>query len=245
LKLETFNGEVVIIRSIKSGNWYDPTTWVGGKVPNVVSEDVVIVGGHTVELSSGYVNTSHSLTIENNATLNVTESLFLSAGSVLDVVGRVNMQNGAVFISFGYMVVQASGLFDGNGGDLQVRYSVRIDVYGWLTMNTGLTALVVNDGKVIVHVGGWIDVHGNSTYNVDGDGQVEVFGKFSIDDGSWLKVNSGGRVRIYGSLNNDGRIRNSGGRIDIMRREARINDYNGNPVIYFDQMYGHGQMQIG
>jgi len=30
-----------------------------------------------------------------------------------------------------------------------------------------------------------------------------------------------------------------------MRREARINDYNENPVIYFDRAYGHGQTQIG
>jgi hypothetical protein len=238
LKLETFNGEAVVIHSIKSGNWLDSATWDGGNVPNTDNDDIVIAGGHTVDRSIGYLSIGRHLTIESEATLNV-NGIF--AVSSLDIFGQLNMQNSARIYVFGHTVVHASGLLYMHSSGLYVGNGGQCDVGGWMMVNSNSNANVIASGKVIVYANAWVGVHGNSVYNVDG--LTDVLGEFSVDENSLLNVNAGGRMRVYRGLNVSGRIQ-SRGRIDMMRREARFNDYDENPLIYFDQACGYGQTQI-
>jgi len=51
-------------------------------------------------------------------------------------------------------------------------------------------------------------------------------------------------VRVYRDIHVSGRMESDGGKIVMMRREGRINEYYGDPLFVFDQAYGHGQTLI-
>jgi len=98
----------VTIYSAQSGYWDDPTTWVGGNVPNLSTDDVVIAAYHTVTMDSmsftlaggrtitvdpdGMLEIWSSLTVENGASLYVQGGLSVSGN--LDLSGYVEVASG-------------------------------------------------------------------------------------------------------------------------------------------------------
>ena len=64
---------MVQIKSRRSGNWDDPKTWVGGKVPRS-GDHVTIRSGHEVVPSAKTKFSGGSVQIEDGAVFNITKT---------------------------------------------------------------------------------------------------------------------------------------------------------------------------
>ena len=91
---------------------------------------------------------------------------------------------------------------------------------------------------------GSLEAHYYGSIYFDYLSRSDIFGYFSLDYDTYLYVGYDALVRVYRDLNIAGRMESGGGKIVMMRREGRINDYYGNTLFVFDQAYGYAPRLI-
>ena len=372
---------MALIWSAQSGDWDESSTWVGGTVPDLSVDDVIIAGGHGVTmdwtnrtLTSGReitveqyatLEVYYELTVENGASLYVDGGLYVSAyinmqgymviggdgwlddygsvavvyGGTVDAYGAINVgaycnfdlvygsslhvygsfyqdysanvyvyqgsnftveaggdayfngylyvEDYAQFHAYGDMDIDYSGSVDvryygefhvepggsltnnnyvyvtdsgvlyvhgdmanqsslyiagsgqvyvENGGTLTVDGYVQVEYYSTLTMSYG--------GSLIVRPSGSVDTYYDGTIYFDYQSRSDIFGYFGLSHDAYLYIGSDALIRVYRDIHVSGRMESDGGKIVMMRREGRINEYYGDPLFVFDQAYGHGQTLI-
>ena len=91
--------------SVGSGNWNSPSTWNQGTIP-AGGADIVISAGQTVNLNiSANIN---SVSIQNNATLNLAENLNIANGGTVNGVLRIQ-SNRTLGVTGGTLNASGSG----------------------------------------------------------------------------------------------------------------------------------------
>jgi hypothetical protein len=166
--------------------------------------------------------------------------LYLEGGSSTTIQGYVSSDYYSSLYVYGNATINSGGgLTLYYGSYLQVESGGLLTLAGWIDAYDGSSAYVVSGGQMLIERDGGMGVSYYASLTVDG--VVDAFGSFSIGYDAYLSVY--GRVRVYRSLYISGEMY-GGGRIDMMRRESRIYDYNGNSLIFFDQAHGFGQTLI-
>jgi hypothetical protein len=211
----------VTILSAQSGDWTNPATWVGGIVPDLTADDVVI--GHSVAIPSGSALSlagGRSLEVQSGAQLSIGDNFMHEAGSWINLAGSLSIQSGVMLDGYGELTVSSGGWLDchgtlffeaGNspvlGGDLQVFSGGTI----YLLASTSLSI----NGSLTIESGGYVGVDSSSLYL---SGSVTIRGYLGVDYYSAAYVLDLLSVEPGGSLNagNGGRVQvESGGRLAI------------------------------
>ena len=164
------------VSSITTGNWYTPSTWSGGAVPQTY-DNVTISGGTTVHLDAnatagsltltGAIDTANTLTISN--TFNWTSNASLTSTAIVMPLGTTTNINGT-----------GSHLI--NGGSLTN--------YGAMTMTGPLTTR--NGANVTNQSNGSIDIQGDFQLGWDGNGPVGTI----ANAGSIVKSSGSGTATL-------------------------------------------------
>jgi hypothetical protein len=162
---------------IQTGNWDDASTWDGGNIGDVVTENVDIPKDpsiDTVTVQAGTTFTIGILTMGNSNTLIVTGTL--DVGSDSDSLNMICDNSDNILV-------------DSNGtltiwGSLDVRNNLELTINGDFTVK----------GDVILDNGASLIING--TAQIDGD--------FSSGSGSTLTVNGGGSFGVSGYFNSNG-----------------------------------------
>ena len=100
------------ITSDQTGPWTTTTTWVGGDVPNMTTDNVVIAAGHSVTLASAItVPSGRTITIEATGILYLSGAgrLYLHGGT-LAIAGILNISGtGAIVELYGPTLMVSGG----------------------------------------------------------------------------------------------------------------------------------------
>lgn len=172
-------------------------------------------------------------------------NLTLDSGSNSTVQGYLAVEyNSYAYFRGAVEVPNGGSIWVSNSSSLYLEYGGVLNLHGEVTLDDYAYSNVYDNGRVIIYADGSFYVQNYAGYSVDWNGTVEVFGRFSVAPESYLNVNYAGLMRVYREFYLSGQL-SGGGRIDMMPREARIYDYSGNPLIYFDHAYGFGQTLVG
>lgn len=147
---------LVSYQSTTSGNWNNPTTWLGGVVPPIgVCEQVFIMNGHNVTVNSA-VNAAKSLVINTGGTLTVAsgdltigcidKNNSLTNNGTLTVSGGILNVNGSVLNSNGSTFNQSAGdiIVDGNSGVVATSLPITTDMFSFGTSVSTYTLGTIN-----------------------------------------------------------------------------------------------------
>lgn len=188
------------ITSAASGDWNDPTTWVGTIVPSSIDQ-VTIAAGHTISAMSGSSNAA-SLTINATGILNIDGGILVVGGTSAAGVsnsGTVNINSGS--LNIGAPGANNRRFTNASGGTLNVTGG-DLNVYG---------NVAINNGSNLNQSGGLIMVDGNnggSTTNSVATGTpLFAIGTTSVERSSGTISLTGGTIMIVdppvGSAAND------------------------------------------
>ncbi|MFZ5856174.1 MAG: beta strand repeat-containing protein [Chloroflexota bacterium] len=191
-------GEVIVSTS-EGGAWNNATTWVGGVVPDLVDDSVVIAttdgasvslsgattikGSLTINAGSELTTGNYSLTLEGDY---VNNGIFEAGSSNVIIAGTVSTQNIAGFQTFGNVSmtktagvatfagnVSAAGLtLNGSGGTLNLGANTHTFTGTWTR-----TAGTLEGGSGTLYLGGSISgsggtfIPGTSTFIYNGGTQ--------------------------------------------------------------------------
>lgn len=171
------------ITSAQSGYWDDPTTWVGGNVPDLSVDDVVVADYHTVTAdgSSRTLTSGREITVNQYGMLEVWSDLTVESGASIYVQGGLAVS--------AYMEVQ---------GYLQVDSAGWLDDYGTVVAFYGAS----------VNANGSVSVYPYSNFDVVYGSSLYVYGSFYQDwsaysyfyQGAYVSVESGGWAYFDGYL---------------------------------------------
>jgi hypothetical protein len=187
---------VATIISAQSGYWDDPATWVGGVIPNLAVDDVVVADYHVVtgDASSLTLYSGRFITIQSYGVLELGTQLTVESGASVYVEGGLYIY--AYLEVQGYVQVAAGGWLDGYGtvgvlygGTISVDGSVSAYPYSYFDFVYGSS----------LHVYGWFYQDWNASINVDQGAYISVgSGGSAYFDGS-VNVESYSTLRVYGN----------------------------------------------
>jgi hypothetical protein len=209
---------VTSYNAISSGNWNDPSTWLGGSVPLVINlgDTVTIPATITVTIPSGVTVLNHGI-ITNDGNIIIDGTLFNEkTGTLTNALGAsITNQAGVGILGLGnhgtltnYGTITNSALFENDPGG-------NINNAGTITNNSG--GLIRNDG--CTPTAGCLASSGGTINN---------------RSGGTITTNSGAIIHNYGGfytgiINNAGTINNPGPAADL-DNEGVINDLCGGKV---------------
>lgn len=231
--------------TVNSGGWLDCYGYLDLASGNYATIDGSLYVGYNGNV---YVSNSTSLSIYGSLHVDYNGYLYLNWYASLYVYGTGTIW-GYVYVDY-YSYLYVYGLLTvESGGGLNVTYSGYVQVesgglltlIGWLDVYDSASVYVTYGARVLIERDGGLGISYYASLTVEG--VMAVFGYFSLNYDAYLNVYSEGRMRVYSSVYISGQMY-GGGRIDLMRREARIYDYNGNSLIFCDHAYGFGQTLV-
>ena len=203
-----------------------------------------------------YVGVNGSLYVSNSTNLTVNGSLYVDSNGYLYLNWYANLYLNGTGTIWGYVSVEyysylyvhsqltvelGAGLYSNYSACTQVESGGVLTLIGWMDVYDGATLYVASGGRMRIEREGGLGV---SYYaNVTVEGVMDAFGYFSLNNDAYLNVYGDGRIQAYRSLYISGQMF-GGGRIEMLRREAQILDYNGNRLIVFDRAYGYAPTLI-
>jgi len=201
------------IQSAQSGSWSQTGTWVGGVVPNLANDDVVIVAGHAVGT-------------QGNVTVGV--------GRGVTIHGTLNGGGGNVWsLNGGTITIGAGGAWNTNG-DNPTFTAGTFNVHGAYSPGMGQT----HNEIVNIFVGGVFNSSSSLTFN----GAVQHAGRIVAPNGSTVtisgsfRVQAGARVELVGTA---GVKFTASANVQCDRREPWL--FNGStPCLNYSRAYGYG-----
>jgi len=163
-------------------------------------------------------------------------SFYLESGATATIEGQfvVESDGYADIYSDGLLTLQGGGLWQ-NYGSCTVEYSGRAVVHGDFTTESNGSLDLYDDGVLEIASDGAVFVLGS--FCVDWHGRCEVFGYLGIEYDGLFYVYADGLGRVYKDIHASVRTF-GGGRSEMLRREGRILDYDGNPMFALDRAYG-------
>lgn len=231
--------------SVNSGGWLD------------CYGSVYFDSGNSPTIDGGlYVGYNGSLYVSNSTNLTVNGSLYVDSNGYLYLNWYANVYLYGTGTVWGYMYVEyysylyvysqltvesGAGLYSNYSAYTQVESGGVLTLIGWIDVYDGATLYVVNGGRMRIERDGGMSISYWASMTVEG--VVEVFGSFTLYYDAYLNVYGDGRIQAYRSLYISGQMF-GGGRIEMLRREAQILDYNGNRLIVFDRAYGYAPTLI-
>jgi hypothetical protein len=182
------------ITSAQTGWWGDPTTWVGGVVPDMSIDDAIVAGGHAVVIEpESYIVLvdGQNLTVENGGLLAVV------GGLEVFYYGSLYLDGDLIIVPGGYVSLYDDGNADVNSGAaasvdgyLDLAYYSYLNVYGEITVGYEGYLSTSYDGYISVY-GGMITVHGYL--------DLYDYGYMDLDSGT-VTIESDGVAYIGGSV---------------------------------------------
>lgn len=243
------------ITSTQSGDWTDPTAWVGGIVPDLSADDVVIGPGHNITIPSGsplMLAGGRGIEVQGGGTLAVGDQFMLEAGSWLSIAGDLNVQSGVQVSAYGDLTLSAGASLDCQGtfffeagnhpildGDVQVAFggtlyllaATSLSINGSLTIDSG-GYVGVDSGSSLylsgsVTIRGYLGVDYYSAAYVHDLLSVEPGGSLNAGNGGRVQVESGGRLAIRGQVEvyDNAALYLSAGTEMVLQREGMLNVY--------------------
>ena len=204
----------------------DSYVWASG---TIISEGTHLTLGSAADLS-----------IQPTGSLQVTTACYFEATATATIEGQfIVAAGGDVQVDFGAALTLEVGASWSNDGDVQCRGQVTIrddfsiENAGTVTIDTNGLLEVTFDGALFVL----------GTLDVSSNGRIDLFGYFELDANGVLSVGAGGLIRVHQDIHLSGRM-TGGGRIDMLRREGRILDGNGQSLIALDRAYGYSKTLV-
>lgn len=168
------------------------------------------------------------LYIEYGGSLIARNYLNVSDWAYIYVQGDLRVEGSLYAYNSGQIVVE-------NGGVLTITGYASIEYYSYLT---------IYQATLIVERWASLDLYYESTIYFDYQSRTELLGYFRLYYDAYLYLGWEALVRVYRGMDVSGRMDSSGGKIVILRREARINDADGESLFTFDQAYGYSPRHI-
>ena len=216
-------------------------------------------GAYVEVASGGSAYFDGYLYIEDYSTLRVYGNAEFYYGSNVEVryYGEVYVESGGGLAIRNYLYVTDSGYVYVHGdvtldgslyaygyAQVYVEYAGLLTINGYMTVEYDSMLMVYYDGKVIVGRYGSLEIYYYGSVYFDYLGRGELFGTLWLDSEGYLYLGWNALVRVYRDIYVSGRMESGGGKIVMMRREGRINDYYGNTLFVFDQAYGYAPRLI-
>lgn len=185
------------IYSAQSGYWDDPTTWVGGNVPNLSTDDVVIAAYHTVTAdgSSRTLVSGREITINQYGMLEVYSDLTVESGASLYVDGGLYVM--AYIDIQGYMAVGSTGWLD-DFGTVGIVYGGSVDVSGSASVYSYAYFDVVYGSSLHVYGSFYQDYSAYSYFYQNAYVSVESSGSAYFD--GYVSIEEYSQCRVYGDV---------------------------------------------
>lgn len=207
--------------------------------------------------SSGSAYFDGYVTIEDYSQFHVYGDVDASYSGNIDVrySGELNVESGGSLIVRNYVNVSDWGYLYVHG-DLRVEGSLYAYYYGQVYVESGTLTitgyasidyysyLTVYQGTLVVERWASLEVYYEGTIYFDYLSRTDLFGYFRLYYDAYLYLGWDAIVRVYRGMDVSGRMDSSGGKIFILRREARINDADGESLFTFDQAYGYAPRHI-
>ncbi|MBD3271134.1 MAG: hypothetical protein GF384_01185, partial [Elusimicrobia bacterium] len=182
-----------------SGQWDDPSTWMGEEVPGP-SESVSIASGHDITLDSSEI--AASLTVEGTLTLDINSQsvvLTIADGGTLTNSGTI----GASYTGGGNtatIIGEEGGSFTFSGSDLDFTshdtiYLGRLEYEPTLNLASSENIVLADDctfNNVTVQSGG--------SFTQGANNDLYIKGNTSFADNTFTKATGSGRVYFIGDL---------------------------------------------
>ncbi len=203
------------ITSAQSGYWDDPTTWVGGTVPDLSVDDVVIANYHAVTADGssrtlaggrqitvnpyGLLEVAADLTVQSGASVHVQGGLtlwaYLEVQGYLELTGGGWLEDSGVFaVVYGANVDVGGSVSTSPYAVFDVTYGSSLHVSGSFTQDWGGYS-TFNQGAYVSILAGGVAYFSGNLY-VDTNGAFHVFGDADFDSGSVLEVRYGGSLYV-------------------------------------------------
>lgn len=216
------------ITSAQSGYWDDPTTWVGGSVPDLSVDDVVVADYHTVTAdgSSRTLVSGRQITVNQYGVLEVWSDLMVESGASIyalgglaistyvEVQGYVHVAGTGWLDDYGTVAVTYGGSVEVSGSatvypynNFDVVYGSSLYVYGSFNQDWGAYSTFYQGAYVAVEISGsasfdgYLYVEDSSTLHVYGDADFDYSASAEVRYSGELHVESGGSLSISGYLN--------------------------------------------
>jgi hypothetical protein len=216
------------ITSAQSGYWDDPTTWVGGSVPDLSVDDVVVADYHTVtaDSSSRTLVSGRQITVNQYGVLEVWSDLLVESGASIYTLGGLTV---STYVEVqGYLHVAGTGWLDDYGtvaviygGTVEVSgsasvypyayfdvvYGSSLHVYGSFHQDWSAYSTFYQGAYVAVEISGsayfdgYLYVEDYSTFHVYGDAYFDYSVSAEVRYNGELHVESGGSLSIASYLN--------------------------------------------
>jgi len=192
----------------------------------------------TVYGQSGY------LVVWDGANMRVSPlgTLEIAAGLQVESDAAVTVEGQFIIASSGYADIYSHGVLTveidatwQDYGQCRVEGYGKALVHGDSSIENGGVLEIYDQGVVQIDSAGAIFILG--TFNVLVDGRMETFGYLGLDDNGLLHISLDGLINVYKDIHVSGRM-TGGGRIEMLRREGRILDYDGNSLFALDRVYG-------
>jgi len=205
-----------------------------------IGDGMFIVLGHVIaEGSHLALWGTTTAEIWSSGQLEVTSSFYLD-GATMTVDGLFSIYGGYANIQYGASLTMTSGYWEVYSGGAYIEGS-SVEVQSGFYIDYSSYVDLYDNARLTVTQYGYMDVYGSLYlyyYPV-----IEVFGYFGLEENGYLYVDYESRINVYRHIYLSGRMY-GGGRIVMFRREGRIFDYYGNPLIVLDQAYGFGVTQV-
>jgi len=212
---------------------------------------VVVPGGsayfdgylYIEDYSDLYIHGSAEFSYRSNVEVRYYGELYVEPG------GSLIIRSYLYVADWGYLYVHGDLTLDGSMylygyAEVYVEYAGVLTINGYMTVEYDSMLMVYYDGKVVVSRYGALEAYYYGSIYFDYLSRADLFGYFSLDYDAYLYLGSSALVRVYRDINVSGRMESGGGKIVMMRREGRINDYYGNTLFVFDQAYGYAPRLI-
>jgi len=169
--------------------------------------------------------------------------LYVESGGSLIIRSYLDVTDSGYLYVHGDVMLEGS-LYAYGYSQVYVEYAGLLTINGYVSVEYDSMLMVYYDGKVVVGRYGALEAYYNGSIYFDYLSRGDLFGYFSLDYDAYLYLGGEALVRVYRNIYVSGRMESGGGKMVMMRREGRINDYYGNTLFVFDQAYGYAPRLI-